>query len=50
MNELRKNNQVTVTGEIVSTFTYDHQIYGEKFYTLTLSVERERVALRIFFR
>ena len=41
MNELRKDNQVTVIGEIVSTFTYDHQFYGENFYTLTLSVERQ---------
>ena len=41
MNQSRKDNQVTVIGEIVSTFTYDHQYYGEKFYTLTLSVERQ---------
>lgn len=40
MNETRKNNQVTVIGEVVSTFTYSHEIYGEGFYTLMLSIER----------
>ncbi|MBR3762217.1 MAG: single-stranded DNA-binding protein [Lachnospiraceae bacterium] len=40
MNELRENNQVTVVGEVVSTIDYDHEAYGERFYTLMLSIER----------
>ncbi|MCD7751882.1 MAG: single-stranded DNA-binding protein [Lachnospiraceae bacterium] len=34
------NNQVTVTGRVVSTFTYNHEIYGEGFYMVELCVER----------
>lgn len=41
MNEMRKNNQVTVIGEVVSTFTFNHKSYGEAFYTVMLSMERE---------
>lgn len=35
-----ENNQVTIIGEVVSTFTYNHEIYGEGFYMLDLRVER----------
>ncbi len=38
-NEL-ENNQVTIIGEVVSTFTYNHEIYGEGFYMMDLRVER----------
>lgn len=41
MNELRKNNQVTVIGEVVSTFTYSHKVYDERFYMTMISMERE---------
>lgn len=41
MNEMRKNNQVTVIGEVVSTFNYSHKVHGEAFYTVMLSMERE---------
>ncbi|MCD8131748.1 MAG: single-stranded DNA-binding protein [Lachnospiraceae bacterium] len=34
------NNQVTVMGRVVSTFTYNHEIYGEGFYMVELCVER----------
>ncbi len=34
------NNQVTLIGEIVSDFTYNHEIYGEGFYMVEVSVER----------
>ena len=27
-----ENNQVTVMGEVVSNFSYSHEIYGEGFY------------------
>ena len=34
------NNQVNVYGEVVSTFSYSHEVYGEGFYMLQLSVKR----------
>ncbi len=34
------NNQVTIMGQVVSTFTYNHEIYGEGFYMVELCVER----------
>lgn len=38
--EIIKNNQVTVTGEVISGFQYSHQVYGEGFYTTNIHVER----------
>lgn len=35
------NNQVTISGEIVSEFSFSHEVYGEKFYTAELSSERK---------
>lgn len=35
-----ENNQVTVMGEIVSGFTYSHQIYGEGFYMMDVKCKR----------
>ena len=35
-----ENNQVTIIGEVVSAFTYNHEIYGEGFYMMDLRVER----------
>ena len=35
-----ENNQVTVMGEIVSGFTYSHEIFGEGFYMMDVSVKR----------
>lgn len=41
MNETRiENNKVTLSGEIVSDFEFDHECYGEKFYTAMLASER----------
>ena len=34
------NNEVTISG-IVTSIEYDHEIYGEKFYMVNLSVERQ---------
>ena len=34
------NNQVNVYGEVVSEFTFSHEVYGEGFYMLQLSVKR----------
>ena len=35
-----ENNQVTVMGEIVSEFSYSHEIYGEGFYMVDVKVLR----------
>ena len=34
------NNQVEVAGEIISTFEYSHELFGEGFYMVTLLVNR----------
>lgn len=34
------SNQATVVGEIVSGFTYSHEIYGEGFYMVDLKIPR----------
>ncbi len=34
------NNQVTIVGEIISEFEYSHDVFGEKFYTANILVER----------
>jgi len=35
-----ENNQVTVMGEIVSDFTFSHEIFGEGFYLVDVKVQR----------
>ncbi|MCH5342993.1 MAG: single-stranded DNA-binding protein [Acetatifactor sp.] len=35
-----ENNQVTVMGEVVSEFSYSHEIFGEGFYMVDVSVKR----------
>lgn len=35
-----ENNQVTIMGEIVSTFSYSHEIFGKGFYMVDLKVSR----------
>lgn len=35
-----ENNQVSMIGEIVSEFTFSHEVFGEGFYMLELSVKR----------
>ena len=34
------NNQVNIYGEVVSDFTFSHEVYGEGFYMVYLSVKR----------
>ncbi len=34
------NNQVDISGEVVSEFIFSHEVYGEGFYMLELSVPR----------
>ena len=33
-----ENNRVTIVGEVVSEFEFSHEVYGEGFYTLNISV------------
>lgn len=35
-----ENNQVTIMGEIVSGFSYSHQVYGEGFYMMDVKCKR----------
>ncbi len=39
-NIMFANNQVTISGEIVSDFQYSHELYGEKFYMVDVKVSR----------
>lgn len=41
MNELNNNNKVTLVGTIISKLTYDHEVFGEKFYKGYLTVARK---------
>lgn len=41
MNELNINNKVALVGTIISKFTYDHEVHGEKFYKGYLTVARK---------
>ena len=34
------NNQVNIAGEVVSDFTYSHDVFGEGFYVIDISVNR----------
>lgn len=34
------NNQVNIAGEVISDFTFSHDVFGEGFYILEVSVER----------
>ena len=39
-DKMFENNQVSIIGEIVSEFTYSHEVYGEGFYMVEVSVNR----------
>ncbi|MFG6382849.1 MAG: single-stranded DNA-binding protein [Lachnospiraceae bacterium] len=39
-DKIFENNQVTITGEIVSDFQYSHEVFGEGFYLVEVSVNR----------
>lgn len=40
MNRIVENNQVTISGEIVSDFSFSHELYGEGFYFVDVRVPR----------
>ena len=39
-DKMFENNQVSIVGEIVSDFEYSHEVYGEGFYMVEVSVSR----------
>ena len=40
LDKVIENNRVTIVGEVVSDFTYSHEVYGEGFYMIEISVNR----------
>lgn len=39
-NQAEKNNKVFISGEIVSEAEFSHEVYGEGFYEMSVSVKR----------
>ena len=39
-DKIIENNQVTIMGEIVSEFRFSHEVFGEGFYMVDVSVKR----------
>ena len=39
-DKIFENNQVIIAGEIVSGFTFSHEVYGEGFYMVEVAVNR----------
>ena len=40
VDKVFENNKVTILGEVVSEFKFSHEVYGEGFYTVDISVNR----------
>ena len=40
LDKVIENNQVVIMGEIVSDFSFSHEIFGEGFYMVEVKVER----------
>lgn len=38
--DLRQNNIITITGQIVSDYIFSHEIYGEQFYNFSIKADR----------
>lgn len=39
-DKIFENNQVSIVGEIISDFRYSHEVYGEGFYMVDVTVNR----------
>ena len=39
-DKMIENNKVSVIGEIVSGFTFSHEVFGEGFYVVEVAVSR----------
>jgi len=40
LDKVIENNRVTIIGEVVSEFTFSHEVFGEGFYIVDVSVNR----------
>ena len=40
MPEKNETNKVRLIGEVISEFTFNHEVFGERFYFVNLSVAR----------
>ena len=40
MPEKNETNKVRLIGEVISKFTFNHEVFGERFYFVNLSVAR----------
>ena len=40
--KMMENDKVSVIGEIVSGFTFSHEVFGEGFYMVSVAVNRLR--------
>ena len=39
-DKIIENNQVSIMGQIISQFTFSHQVFGEGFYLIDVMVKR----------
>jgi len=39
-DKIIENNQVSIVGEVISDFSFSHEVFGEGFYMLEVSVKR----------
>lgn len=39
-DKIIENNQVSIVGEIVSDFMFSHEVFGEGFYMVDVSIKR----------
>ena len=40
LDKVIENNRVCIIGEVVSEFTFSHEVFGEGFYIANVSVNR----------
>ena len=40
MREKIENNNVSITGEVASAFSFSHEVFGERFYLADIAVKR----------
>ena len=38
-DKIIENNQVSIMGKIISGFTFSHEVFGEGFYMMDVSVQ-----------
>lgn len=40
LDKVIENNRVSIIGEVVSEFQFSHEVFGEGFYLVNVSVDR----------